>query len=89
MITVDHQVSLAGFGLMTIISDSLSAYARVAVRTGNFVRWMAPEVLNPERFGFTHCSPLRQSDVYAFGMVIYEVCVMVYLFQSSDKQYRS
>ena len=34
---------------------------------------MAPELLNPEKFGKTNSRPTQSADVYAFGMVIYEV----------------
>jgi hypothetical protein len=38
---------------------------------------MSPELLNPEMFGIPESEgdrPTRQSDCYALGMVIYEVC---------------
>ena len=35
---------------------------------------MGPELLYPEHFGVTYCRPTKDSDCYAFGMVIYEVC---------------
>ena len=34
---------------------------------------MSPELLEPELFGFKHSRPTKQSDSYAFGMVILEV----------------
>ena len=34
---------------------------------------MAPELLDPEKFGKTNSRPTKPADVYAFGMVIYEV----------------
>ena len=43
---------------------------------GGTVRWMSPELLDPERFGMLGPEgyrPTRQSDSYALGMVIYEV----------------
>jgi serine/threonine protein kinase len=80
MIGDDHQARLADFGLMTIISDSLSVYNTTTAQIRGTIRWMAPELLSPEDFGFDNCSPSRQSDVYAFGMVVYEVCVLRYLF---------
>jgi serine/threonine protein kinase len=83
MITDNHEACLADFGLMTLISDSLSAYATTTVQTRGTIRWMAPELLNPEDFGFDHCSPSRESDVYSFGMVIYEVWVLLCLFHRS------
>ena len=34
---------------------------------------MAPELLYPEKFGLRSCKVSKQADIYAFGMVIYEV----------------
>ena len=34
---------------------------------------MSPELLDPDRFEITDYRPTKQSDCYAFGMVIYEV----------------
>ena len=39
---------------------------------------MSPELIDPKRFGIPPSEgdkPTRQSDCYALGMVIYEVCV--------------
>ena len=35
---------------------------------------MSPELHDPERFGATDDRPTKQSDCYALGMVVYEVC---------------
>ena len=40
---------------------------------GGTVRWMGPELLDPQRFGFKDSRPTRHSDCYALGMVLYEV----------------
>ena len=41
------------------------------------LRWMAPEVMYPDKFGFTseHRKqlPSRSTDIYALGMTILEV----------------
>ena len=34
---------------------------------------MSPELLDPDRFGFRDGRPTKESDCYAFGMVVYEV----------------
>jgi serine/threonine protein kinase len=34
---------------------------------------MSPELLDPESFGLKKSHPTRESDLYALGMVIYEV----------------
>lgn len=38
---------------------------------------MSPELLNPEAFGCVDDRPTKQSDVYALGMVVYEVLIDV------------
>jgi serine/threonine protein kinase len=46
--------------------------------SGGTRRWMSPELLDPEMFGILPSEgdrPTRQSDCYALGMVIYEVCI--------------
>jgi serine/threonine protein kinase len=35
--------------------------------------YMAPELLDPNKFGKTNSRPTQPADMYAFGMVIYEV----------------
>ena len=40
---------------------------------GGTIRWMAPELLDPEKYGFRDGRPTRHSDCYALGMVVYEV----------------
>jgi len=35
--------------------------------------FMAPELLVPERFGKKYSVPTPQADVYAFGLVIFQV----------------
>jgi len=42
------------------------------VSCGGTICWMAPELLDPPRFGSSG-RPTRASDCYALGMVIYEV----------------
>ncbi|KAF9643107.1 kinase-like protein [Thelephora ganbajun] len=74
---------LADFGLSTIagvehraatsLISVVSAVSLMSFTTGGTVRWMSPELLDPDRFGITDCRPTKQSDCYALGMVIYEV----------------
>ena len=37
------------------------------------IRWMSPELLDPDRFKVSDSRPTKQSDCYALGMVVYEV----------------
>lgn len=88
LIKDDHRACLADFGLSTItalnasnnpatgatrglanLETSLPDYHR-----GGTALWMSPELLCPEMFKFTDNRPTPQSDCYALGMVIYEVC---------------
>ena len=65
---------LADFGFLTIVSDPVNPTASSSLTTiGGTVRWMSPELLDPERFYPKHGRPTKESDCYAFGMVIYEV----------------
>lgn len=57
---------LADFGLITI-SDSSS------FEQGGSLRWMSPELLDPESFGLKDSRGTKSSDCYALGMVVYEV----------------
>lgn len=64
---------LADFGLLTFISDPSNPTASSAVVSAGTTRWMSPELLHPEEFGFEDSHPTRESDYYALGMVILEV----------------
>jgi hypothetical protein len=63
---------LADFGLVTIISDRSSLLPSSSHTQGGTARWMSPELIDPERFGFRSSRRTKSSDCYAFGMVIYE-----------------
>jgi len=52
------------------ISEPLQAYSQSGVGSA---RWRAPELLHPEAWGMLSALPTFASDVFAFGMVIYEV----------------
>ena len=63
---------LADFGLLKIISDPANALSSSSHTGGGTVRWMSPELIYPERFGFEKSRVTKASDCYALGMVIYE-----------------
>ena len=73
LIDQDGHARLADFGLLTIVSDHTHFPTSSSAFTGGTTRWMSPELLHPEQFGFDHGSPTNESDCYALGMVIYEV----------------
>ena len=63
---------LADFGLLTIISDPANHLSSSSYSPAGTFRWMSPERIAPEQFGFKNGHPTIPSDCYALGMVIYE-----------------
>ena len=94
----DLRARLAGFGWMRIIDDDAledQTKPSVAVErddrigdAGDYVRWSAPEMMNPDKFGFTKNRvaklPSKSTDIYAFGMTILEVSVRFWCPWSSS-----
>lgn len=64
---------MADFGL-AVIADESTAGNREMRGT---VRWMAPEIILPEKFGYigelSKQLPSKSTDIYAIGMTIFEV----------------
>ena len=73
MIDNDDNARLADFGLLTIISDSTHPVTTTSSEGCGTLRWMSPELLDPERFGSKSGRPTKESDCYALGMVMLEV----------------
>ena len=65
----NYNIKLSDFGLSLIANDIISQ-ATTIERTPN---WVAPELLNPDKFGLKSSKPTRPADVYAFGCVVIEV----------------
>ena len=72
---IDHNggACLADFGLLTFVSDPSNPTNSSSVTSAGTTRWMSPELLHPEHFGFEQSRPTKKSDCYALGMVILEV----------------
>ena len=63
---------LADFGFTTMDLDPrLSDSAGLE---GGTVMFMSPELLMPGKFGCTESAPTKEADIYAFGLVIWQVC---------------
>jgi len=88
LINEHRRACIADFGLTTVtgvVTHATTGFSRASVISndtlmsftgGGTSRWMSPELLFPEKFGMPQSEgnrPTRQSDCYAFGMVIYEV----------------
>jgi serine/threonine protein kinase len=73
MIDENGRARLADFGLLTFVSDPSNPSNPSSVINAGTTRWMSPELLHPEHFGFKQSRPTKKSDCYALGMVILEV----------------
>ena len=73
MIDKDENARLADFGLLTIVSDLTHTATTTSSEGAGTMRWMSPELLDPERFGSKNARHTKESDCYALGMVILEV----------------
>ncbi|KAJ7728439.1 kinase-like domain-containing protein, partial [Mycena maculata] len=74
LVNRDWDPCLADFGLSRYSDASLPP----SQRAGS-TRWMAPELLDPERFGVEFI-PTNASDVYAFGCVCLELYTLQHPF---------
>jgi len=74
---------LADFGLSVVLNGSVGRSTAVTGEMKGTIRWMAPELMYPERFGFTEellkQLPSKSTDIYAVGMTILEVGACRYL----------
>jgi len=70
---------LADFGLAIIIDESTVGSTTGGRELRGTTRWMAPELLLPEEYGFSddwqRRLPSTGTDIYALGMTILEVCM--------------
>ena len=76
MVSEDGRACLTDVGLTRIAGDLSSGTATTNTSTTDgdcTMRWCAPEILDPERFGFKRGGPTKKSDIYSMGMTIYEV----------------
>ena len=64
---------LADFGFMTMVLDPVQPMACSAQLEGGAMTFMSPELLVPQEFGKERAVPTSQADIYAFGLVIFQV----------------
>ena len=65
---------LADFGFMTMVLDSNKPMSCSAQLEGGTLNFMSPELLVPSMFGIKNSIPNPEADIYAFGLVILQVC---------------
>lgn len=77
LVNDDGGACLADFGLMSVVLGPETADVTTSTGGGTqgTYRWMSPELFYPDDFGLSKFQPTKESDCYAFGMVIYEVGV--------------
>ncbi|KAH8103138.1 kinase-like domain-containing protein [Cristinia sonorae] len=71
LVDEDGSLRLTDFGMATIAEATPYAYA--SKHGGGAVRWTAPELIDPEEFGFTSARPTYASDVYSFALTCMEL----------------
>lgn len=67
----DGSAKIGDFGISGIYDENGTSMETTAERGST--RWMAPELLDPPRCGFSKFQRTPQSDAYSFGCVILEV----------------
>jgi len=80
LVDFKRSARLADFGLATIIDESTLGSTTAGHGPRGTTRWMAPEMLLPDEFGFSgkyQNLPSMSTDVYALGMTILEARVFI------------
>ena len=71
MVDGDNRAVLVDFGLVNFSPDQ-ATFLSSCMDAGT-VRWMSPELLDPQKYGLPKIRPTKASDCYALGMVVYEI----------------
>jgi len=75
LIDGDWQACLADFGLVVFADAASNNYGSLR---GGAVRWLSPELIDPEEYGFESSRPTYASDIYSLACV----CVELYTSQA-------
>ena len=77
LINSNGRACLADFGLAVMMEETSIAEGPNTYKAGGTIRWMAPEILDPDRYGYVGRArrrlPSKSTDIYALGMTILEV----------------
>ena len=77
LIDSERRARLADFGLAVVVDRSTNRTTADGAEMRGTTRWMAPELLYPEKYGYTEKLqrqlPSKSTDVYAIGMTVLEV----------------
>jgi len=65
---------LSDFGFMKFVLDTSQPMPRGPQLEDDTFTFTSPELLVPSKFGFRDSVPTPEADIYAFGLVILQVC---------------
>ena len=68
-----HRACLANFDSSTVVLDPFRQISGSS-EPGGLRLFMAPELSIPPEFGMSDSIPTPEADIYAFGLVIFQVC---------------
>ena len=92
LIDSEYRARLADFGLTMVIDESTAGSTTGHCGMRGTIRWMAPEMIYPEKFGFAgkyrKRLPSRSTDIYALGMTVLEVSAFTSI-QSTEVSFNS
>ena len=74
---IPPRACLADFGFTTTVLDPIQPMACSAQLEGGTMRFMSPELLVPQEFGKKSAVPTPQADIYAFGLVTFQVRLLM------------
>lgn len=78
----DRSAVLAGFRSASFLPKSeVDTGVSISECDPCSVRWLAPEILFPKEFGLQSAHHTKETDIYAFAMVMYEVSPSLYTFE--------
>ena len=78
LVKSDGRACVADFGLSTLLTQLGGSTFATTYRAKGTVRWMAPELLDPEDDSET--TPTTKTDVYSFGSIMLQVHGASFLF---------
>lgn len=86
LIAPGGRACLSDFGFSCISDPNILQWTSLesSVSAGGTVRWKAPELIDPEKDG----TPTKESDIYAFGCVCYEIFTGVVPFHEAIHDYK-
>ncbi|KAF9643669.1 kinase-like protein, partial [Thelephora ganbajun] len=74
LVNDNHCAVLANFRLASFLPESeVDTGVSTSECDSWSIRWLAPELLFPEKFGLESARRTKETDIYAFAMTMYEV----------------